>query len=118
MANQNDELAALLVAHTDAWNRHDIDRIMGAMTEDCIFVDSTGFSHESQNSVLKIFSGIFEVFPDAQWENSEHFVSGSRGLTEWVFTGTEENGKRSQIPGCDVFTFRENKIAVKNTYLK
>ena len=32
----------LLDAFADAWNRHDVDAIMSAMTEDCIFEASAG----------------------------------------------------------------------------
>jgi ketosteroid isomerase-like protein len=39
-------------------------------------------------------------------------------VSEWTFTGTRADGSRVEVNGCDVFTFREGKIAVKNSYRK
>jgi ketosteroid isomerase-like protein len=45
-------------------------------------------------------------------------VAGDRGVSEWVFTGTMANGRTVEVNGCDLFTFRNGKIAVKSSYLK
>ena len=37
MADHNDELLALLVDHTDAWNAHDLDSLMALFADDCVF---------------------------------------------------------------------------------
>ena len=39
-------------------------------------------------------------------------------MTEWVFSGTRDDGVRIEVQGCDVFTFMDGKIAVKNSYRK
>jgi hypothetical protein len=51
-------------------------------------------------------------------QNARHFVQGNRGVSEWIFTGTNTEGKRSEVAGCDIFTFRDGKIQVKNSYRK
>jgi hypothetical protein len=33
-------------------------------------------------------------------------------------TATSTDGKKIEVTGCDVFTFKGDKIAVKNSYLK
>ena len=58
------------------------------------------------------------VFPDAHWGNVRHFVHGDRGVSEWTFTGTRANGTRVEVHGCDLFTFRDGKILLKNSYRK
>jgi ketosteroid isomerase-like protein len=45
-------------------------------------------------------------------------VTGDRGVSEWTFTGTLKDGKRVEVIGCDVFTFRNGKIAIKNSFRK
>jgi ketosteroid isomerase-like protein len=45
-------------------------------------------------------------------------VAGDRGVSEWVFTGTAHDGAAVEVQGCDVFTFRDGLIAVKNSYRK
>ena len=34
-------------------------------------------------------------------------------MSEWTFTGTLEDGRRVEVTGCDLFTFRDSKIAVR-----
>ena len=43
---------------------------------------------------------------------------GNRGVSEWTFTGTQKDGTGVPVTGCDLFTFRDGKIAIKNSYRK
>lgn len=113
----------LLDAFADAWKRHDTDAILSMMTGDCIFEasrgpDVKGTVYTGQDEVRGGIDEVFATFPDAQWNGPRHFVAGDRGVSEWVFTATSPNGSRVEVQGCDVFTFRDGKIAVKNSYRK
>lgn len=124
MAKQTNEVTVqLLQAFADAWNRHDVEGLMLFMTDDCVFESSAGADvcgtrFEGTEAVRKGYSKSWEDFPDAQWNAARHFVIGDRGVSEWVFTGTNADGKRSEVAGCDIFTFRDGKISVKNSYRK
>jgi len=124
MTKESDEVTVeFLEAFADAWNRHDADDLMSFMTEDCVFEsssgkDTCGTRYEGAVAVREGYSKAWKDFPDAQWNNDHHFVRGNRGVSEWVFTGTNAEGKRSQVAGCDIFTFRDGKILVKNSYRK
>jgi steroid delta-isomerase-like uncharacterized protein len=112
-----------LQSFADAWNRHDIDALMSFMTEDCVFEASAGAEVSGtrsvgQNAVRAAFAQVWTMFPDAQWRNARHFVYGDRGVSEWIFTGTRSDGMRLEVNGCDLFTFRDGLIAVKNSYRK
>ena len=41
----SDDLQRLLIEHTDAWNSHDIDRLMNLFADDCVFDASGGPEH-------------------------------------------------------------------------
>jgi len=124
MTEQLDEVTVeFLEAFADAWNRHDIDDLMSFMTDDCIFESSggehaCGTRYEGAKAVRKGYSKSWNDFPDAQWNNAHHFVRGDRGVSEWIFTGTNADGDRSAVAGCDIFTFRDGKILLKNSYRK
>jgi len=112
-----------LQAFADAWNRHDVDALMTFMTDDCVFDSSTGSDvcgarYAGRDAVRAGFAEVWKTFPDAHWGNASHFVQGDRGVSEWTFTGTKSDGSRVEVHGCDLFTFREGKIAVKNSYRK
>ena len=71
-----------------------------------------------REQVREGFAGVFRRFPDVHFSDARHFVSGDRGLSEWLFTATTPEGKKIEVTGCDVFTFKGDKIGVKNSYLK
>jgi ketosteroid isomerase-like protein len=113
----------MLKRYSDAWNEHDIEKIMLYMTEDCIFrtgggEQSYGTLYQGQAEVRKRFESIWSQFPDVCFKNTRHFLQGDRGCSEWTFRATGPDGNKLEIEGCDIFTFREGKIAVKNTFLK
>jgi steroid delta-isomerase-like uncharacterized protein len=112
----------MLAAFGDAWNRHDVDAIMRYMAEDCAFETTAGPEpcgkrYEGRARVRQAFERVFAMFPDAYFGGARHVVAGDRGLSEWRFTGTRD-GVRLEVDGCDVFTFRDGKIAVKSSYFK
>ena len=114
---------AFLDAFANSWNRRDTAAILAAMTDDCVFETSfgptvAGTRYVGQAETRRGIEDVFKQFPDALWNGLRHFIAGDRGVTEWVFTGTRSDGTRVEVQGCDVFTFRDGKIAVKNSYRK
>ena len=106
-----------------AWNRHDLDAILSMMTEDCVFEasrgpDVKGTIFTGQADVRRGIEEVFATLSDARWNDPKHFIAGDRGASEWVFTATGPDGAHVEVQGCDVFTFRNGKIAVKNSYRK
>jgi len=123
MAQSNNVTKDFLQSFADAFNAHDVLAIMSHMTYDCVFEASAGpdFDGEKfsgQEEVKKAFEDVFATFPDAHWGNPQHFISGNRGFSEWTFTGTKLDGTKVEVTGCDLFTFKNGKIAVKNSYRK
>lgn len=113
----------ILQAFANAWNRHDIEALMTFMTDDCVFEASAGpqacgAASKGRDAVQAAFREVWATYPDARWNAPRHFVCGDRGVSEWTFCGTRGDGSRVEVNGCDVFTFRGDKIAVKNSYRK
>ncbi len=123
MDQQNQVSVEFLQAFSDAWNRHDLDGLMEFMADDCIFQaaggpELCGKTFAGRAAVREGFALAWQTFPDAQWLDGVHFVCGDRGVSEWTFTGTRRDGSRVEVNGCDLFTFRNGRIAVKNSYRK
>ena len=122
-ARSDVDLLKLLDRFAEAWNRHDLDALMSMMTDDCVFEASAGPQVHGQRSegkpaVRAAYAAVFETWHDAHWGGARHFIAGDRGVSEWTFTGTLQDGKRVEVNGCDLLTFRDGKIAVKNSYRK
>jgi steroid delta-isomerase-like uncharacterized protein len=112
-----------LQAFTDAWNAHDLDALMSFMSDDCVFETAAGPERcgtrfSGREAVRRAFEQAWLNFPYAQWQSGRHFVHGERGVSEWTFTGTKADGTRVEADGCDLFTFRDGRIAVKNAFRK
>ncbi len=124
MDKQSTEVTVeLLQAFADAWNRHDVDDLMSFMTDDCVFESSAGDEvcgtrYVGAEAVRIGYAKAWKDFPDAKWAGVRHFVIGNRGVSEWVFSGTYADSQRIEVAGCDIFTFRDGNIAIKNSYRK
>lgn len=114
----------LLAAFGAAWNRHDIEALMGFMTDDCQFhavagPDELGRSFIGREAVRQGFELAWQTCPDAQWTDPVCWVAGDRGVMETTFRGTRAaDGLRIEARMVDILTFRDGRIAVKNAFRK
>ena len=107
----------------EGWNRHVIDTLMSYMTGDCVFLlgsgkSASGDKFEGYAAVKEGFERVWIDLPDVSFQNARHFLSGDRGCSEWTLTATHPHGSKIEQDGCDLFTFADDKIKVKNSYLK
>lgn len=115
--------AADLRALFEAFNRHDADAVMSFMTTDCVLEMAAGSEAHGtriggRDAVRDAFADVWRTFPDAHWETSRHTVTGDLGVSEWIFRGTRPDGAQIEAEGCDLFTFRDGKIAHKRAFRK
>ena len=112
-----------LSALFDAFNRHDAVAAVAFMTDDVVF-ETLGGSEVygtriiGRDAVRDAFAGVWQAFPDAHWETTNHCIIGDLGVSEWIFRGTGKDGARIEAEGCDLFTLKDGKIAVKRAFRK
>jgi ketosteroid isomerase-like protein len=107
----------------DAFNAHDLDAVMGFFTDDCVLEmprgpDPWGRRFQGREAVRVGLVSRFAGLPDVHYGDDRHWVSGNRGCSEWLLTGTTTQGERIEVRGCDLFEFRGGKIARKDSYWK
>ena len=109
----------------DAFNAHDLDRIMGFFADDCVLEMPRGSRpwgsrFEGKEIVRKALAGRFEGLPDVRYGDEQHFVdnAASTGISKWTLTGTRRDGQRVEVWGCDFYTFRDGKVTRKDSYWK
>ena len=122
-AMSDQDSLALLARFAAAWNAHDVDALLDFMTDDGVFHASAGpgpfgATAVGREALRRAYADVWKTYPDAQWTNAIHFASGDRAFSEWLFTGTKADGTRVEVRGCDLFTLRGGKIAVKNSFRK
>lgn len=108
----------------DAFNRHDLDAIMGFFSDDCSMdmprgPDSWGRRYAGKNQVREGLRGRFEGIPNVHYGVDRHWACGDDfGVSEWTLTGTTTAGTPVEVRGCDHYTFRGDTIVRKDSFWK
>ena len=107
----------------DAFNAHDLDAVMAFFVDDCVLEmprgpDPWGRRLEGHDRVREGLADRFAGIPDVHYGEHRHWLSGSRGCSEWLLTGTTRDGQHVCVRGCDHWEFREGKVVRKDSYWK
>lgn len=107
-----------------SFNKHDLDAIMSHFAEDCVFDSPRGPNRwgrrfAGKDEVRRGLAARFQGIPDVHYGDDDHFACGARGVSEWTISGTTVDGKRIDVRGCDLWTFRpDGKIIRKDSFWK
>lgn len=119
------DMRSTLVSLCDAFNAHDLDRIMTFFSDDCVLEmprggEPWGSRFEGRVGVRNALATRFEGLPDVHYGDAEHFVDeeASTGISKWLLTGTGRDGRRIVVRGCDFYTFRNGQVTRKDSYWK
>jgi len=112
-----------LEAIAAAFNRHDVDAVMGFFADDCVMDLPRGPSPwgtrcVGKGEVRQAVAGRFAGLPDVHYGDARHWVSGELGVSEWTLTGTTPEGVHVEVRGCDHWESRHGRIARKDSYWK
>ena len=119
------DIRSTLTALCEAFNAHDLDRIMAFFADGCVLEMPRGSApwgtrFEGKRAVREALATRFEGLPDVHYGNDEHFVdeAAETGMSKWTLTGTTREGKRIEVRGCDFYSFRDGRIIGKDSYWK
>ena len=111
------ETASVVDRFNEAFNRHDVDAVMGLMTEDVVFENTypppDGERHVGKATVRAFWTQFFTSTPSAHFDTEEMFMCGDRAVVRWLFTWTD-----GHVRGVDVMRVRDGKVAEKLSYVK
>jgi ketosteroid isomerase-like protein len=119
------DIQSLLIELCDAFNAHDLDRIMELFADDCVLdmprgSEPWGARYQGKADVRQALAGRFAGLPDVHYGEAEHFVDAAAqtGMSKWLLTGTTPGGERRRVRGCDFYVFRDGKVRRKDSYWK
>ena len=120
---ENNVTVELLEAIGNAFNRHDVEAIVGYFAEEGVFENAKGPNiygarYVGRATLREFFQTLFNDFQDIQWIPLDNRVSGNKGYSEWHRVCTSASGERQDWLGLDIFTFRDGLIIKKDTYFK
>ena len=106
----------------EAFNRHDLDAVMAAMTEDCIlesiFSLPDGTKYTGRDAIRAHWEELFRASSQSVFETKETFAAGDRCVFRWVYRWVDNDGTQGHLRGMDVLRVRDGKIAEKLVYAK
>lgn len=112
--------AAAIDDFNDAFGLHDLDRVVAAMTPDCVFESTSppdGRCYEGREQVRAAFAEFFAASPDARFETEDAIVTGDRAVVRWTYRWGDGDDAR-HVRGIDLFVVRDGKVAEKHSYVK
>lgn len=119
------DIRSTLEALCEAFNAHDLDRIMRFFADDCTLEmprggNPWGARFQGRQAVREALATRFAGLPDVHYGDAEHFVDAAAGtgISRWTLTGTGPDGTRTEVRGCDFYTFLDGKVTRKDSYWK
>ena len=106
----------------EAFGRHDVEGVMAAMTDDCVFENTypppDGARHVGQAAVRAAWEDFFSSSPDATFTAEETFACDDRCIVRWRYNWVDHEGIPGYIRGVDIFRVEGGKVAEKLSYVK
>jgi ketosteroid isomerase-like protein len=114
---------ATLKALVNAFNDHDLDRIMSFFADDAVLEmprgsDPWGRRFVGAAAVREALRGRLAGLPDVHYGDDSHYIDGDMGISQWTLTGTPASGQAIRVRGCDFYTFRNGKVVKKDSFWK
>jgi len=115
-----DDVRSAIERYRDAMNRHDIDAVVAAFTDDGL-IDCTpppdGERYEGAVEIAALFRQLFDS-EERTFETEELFITGDRAVVRWRHHWLDAAGRPGHVRGVDVLRVRNGRIAEKLSYVK
>ena len=113
-------LTKLTLDFTDAFNRDDLDGVMGYFAETSIYDEFNGARHHGKAAIRKAFEPQFRgEFGKIRFHQEDLFVDAKAGkaMISWTLS-MEGDGRKGGWRGLDLLHFKDGKLVQKHTYAK
>ncbi len=120
MSDRYAELKQLTDEFLGAFNRADVDAIMGFFIEDAVYAEFHGKVNEGKAAIRKSFEGLFSGrFGAIRFDEDDTFIDAQAGkvMSSWRLQ-LEMDGQPVALEGLDLLYFDGRQIARKLTYAK
>ncbi|MEI7639545.1 MAG: nuclear transport factor 2 family protein [Syntrophus sp. (in: bacteria)] len=119
-----DQIRNILTEWNEAWNDHDLDKVLDLFNNDIVFENWTGAKVQGKDALKKAWEPWFKnhggfrfITEDIFADEKEQKVLFQWSL-EWPSNEKGYKGKLEKRRGVDIIHFRDSKISHKFTYSK
>ena len=110
------ELEKTIERYNDAWNNHDVEAILTFHAPGMVFENHTAGERVEGADVGPHIARIFENAPDLTFRGRRLYIRDGLVVSEWTATMTDQEGRRVEWDGIDVFPFENGLILRKDVY--
>lgn len=108
----------LLTQFGKAWAAHDLDLVLTCFHRDAVYFASVGplpgQKAQGHPEIRELVRRMFAHDTAASQTVSEPIIVGDAAFQTWAYR--DANGR--EMPGCDLFRFRDGLIVLKDAYRK
>jgi ketosteroid isomerase-like protein len=119
-----EQIIERLIRWNDAWNDHDLDRVMELLHDDVEFENWTGGRAKGKEALRRAWAPWFENHGGFRFTTEDLFVDEKAGKVlfrwslDWPSAEKGREGRPERRRGVDVMHFSGGKIVQKYTYSK
>jgi ketosteroid isomerase-like protein len=119
-----DEIRKALMLWNEAWNAHDLDKVLDLFHEDAVFENWTGGAVRGKEVLRQAWAPWFKNHGGFRFTEEDTFIDedAQKVLFQWSLdwpSGEKgHQGKPERRRGVDVMHFKDGKIIHKYTYSK
>lgn len=119
--SRKSELSSLTDRFVDAFNRQDLDDVMSFFSDDAVYQDPYGKSHEGKTAISKAFDPVVNGgLGKIHFADEDRFIDEDAGkvMDSWVLHMHMGEGeeKEATMAGLDLLHFDGDKLVRKITY--
>lgn len=118
--SERDRLVRLTTDFVDAFNRNDLDTVMGFFAEDAVYDQFDGSAAAGPDEIRAAFAPQFEgAFGEMKFVDEDLFVDpdAAKVMASWTCT-LEARGEPVGWRGLDLLHWRGDRLVHKLTYAK
>jgi ketosteroid isomerase-like protein len=113
-----DPVLDLMDRFTAALNSHDLDIVLGLVTDDIVFESTSpapdGARYEGRDAVRQVWAEMLAATPQARFSVEEQFSDGShRAVVRWCYDWGD-----GHVRGVDIIRVRNGRLAESLAYVK
>ena len=119
-----DEIKETLSAWYQAWNEHNLDKVIDLFDDKAIFIHWTGAIIKGKETLRRAWNPWFENNGGFRFVEEDTFIDEAeqkalfRWKLEWPSPEKKYKGKLEIREGVDIIHFKDRKIILKLTYSK